>query len=65
MMVDAGVEAELLDHEAALVRPARDPDRAASLDLADLPDHRADRTRRRRDRNGFIGPGLADFREAT
>ena len=29
-MVDAGVEAEFLDHQAALVRPARDPDCAAS-----------------------------------
>ena len=64
MMVDASVEAEFLDHEAALVRPARDPDRAASLDLGDLPDDRADRTRRRRDRDGFTGPRLADFREA-
>src|SRR5262249_57551686 len=40
-MVDAGVEAEVLDHVAALVRPPSDADCTTSLDLGDLPDHRA------------------------
>ena len=63
-MVDAGIEAELACDEAALLRPAGDPDRAASLDLGDLPDHRADRARGGRHHDGLAGLGLADLEQS-
>src|SRR5262249_53540834 len=43
LVVDAGVEPQLLCDVAAFVRTAGDADRAATLDLGDLADHGADR----------------------
>ena len=44
-MIEAIVEAELVLHVGAFLRPAGDADRTRALDLGDLPDHRADRAR--------------------
>jgi hypothetical protein len=63
-MIHAGIEAQFFHHEAALVRSARDADRAASLDLGDLPDHRADRARCRGDCNGLARLRSAYLQEA-
>ena len=41
-VIDAGIEAQLLDRVVAFFLPARDADRAQSFDLRDLSDHRAD-----------------------
>jgi len=46
LVVDGRVEAEVLDDPSALVRPARDADRPASLDLGDLPGDAPDGTGR-------------------
>ncbi len=46
-MIDAGVEAERIDHVAAFVRPARDTDHAAARLLRELADHAAHRAARR------------------
>src|SRR5262245_37666072 len=42
LVVDAGVEAELVDHKGALVGAASDADGPAALDLGQLADDRAD-----------------------
>src|SRR4051812_7784862 len=47
LVVDASVEAELLHHVIAFLSAAGDAHRAAALDLRDLADHAADRTRGR------------------
>ena len=60
-MVDAGVEAELLDHVAALLRPARDADGTRALDPGDLADQRADGAGRRRHHHGLARLRLADL----
>jgi len=62
-VVDAGVEAQLLDHVVALVLAAGDADRAAAVQPGELADHRADRARRRRDDDGFALLGLADHHQ--
>ena len=41
--VEAGIEAQLVDHRAALGRAAGNPDHPAAQDLRDLPDRRAHR----------------------
>src|SRR5262249_58206427 len=41
-MIDARIEAQFAGDEAALLSAAGDPDRMASFDLGDLPDHRPD-----------------------
>ena len=64
LVVDAGVEAELLRHVAALVGAAGDADGAAALDLGDLADDRADRAGGRRDHHRLAGLGLADLEQA-
>ena len=63
-VVDAGVEAQLLDHVVALVLAAGDADGAAAVQLGELADHRADRARRRRDDDGLAFLGLADHHQA-
>ncbi|MOA20574.1 hypothetical protein D3C78_1410270 [compost metagenome] len=40
LVVDAGVEAQLVDHITALVRPAGHADHTQPLDLRHLADHR-------------------------
>ena len=64
LVVDAGVEAELVLHEGALLRAAGDADHAAAHDLADLAHHLADRAGRRRDDDGLARLGLADIEQA-
>src|SRR5262249_14720010 len=64
LVVDAGVEAELVLDEAALLAAAGDADHAAAHDLADLPDDLADRARRGRHHDGLARPGLADLEQA-
>ncbi len=49
LVVDGHVETEVPGNPAALLRPARDPDHPAPLDLGDLPGHAADGTGRPRD----------------
>src|SRR5437868_5759303 len=44
LVIDAGIEAELLHHVIALRLAAGDADRAASFYLCELPDHAADRS---------------------
>ena len=58
LVVDAGVEAELLDHVAALLRRARGSHDARAAGLADLTGDRAHRAGRRRDdhRLAWLGP---------
>ncbi|MNI48075.1 hypothetical protein D3C73_1026230 [compost metagenome] len=63
-MVDAGVEAQLVDHITALFRTARHTDHAQPLDLRHLADHRAHRPGRRCDHQGFAGFRLADVHQA-
>ncbi|MND81649.1 hypothetical protein D3C80_734530 [compost metagenome] len=63
-MVDAGVEAQLVDHITALFRTARHTDHAQPLDLRHLADHRAHRPGRRCDHQGFAGLRLADVHQA-
>src|SRR6185312_2957794 len=43
LVVEAGIEAELVLHEGAFLRPAGDADDAATHDLADLSDDLSDR----------------------
>ena len=61
LVIDAGVEAQLLHHVVALRLPARDADRAATLDLRELPGHAADRPGGRGDDQRFARLGLADL----
>ena len=59
-VVDAGVEAELVDHRLALVRPAGQADDAASQALGQLPDHTAHRAAGGTDHHRLAGLGLDD-----
>ena len=49
LVVDGRIETQVLDNPAALLRPARDSDRPASLDLGDLPGDAPDGPARTRD----------------
>src|SRR5581483_4848922 len=64
LVVDAGVEPQLVGDVAALFGSAGDSDRAAALDLGDLSDHRADGSGCRRDDHRLAGLGLADLEQA-
>ena len=64
LVVDAGVEAELLDDPLALRRAAGDADDAAALDLRELADGLADRAGRARDDDRLAGLRLADVEQA-
>ena len=63
LVVDRRVEAELLDDEPALLRPACDPDDPATLDLRDLSDQLAHRPRRRGDHHGFTRDRPSDLEQ--
>jgi hypothetical protein len=60
-MIDTGIEAQLFGDEAALLNAAGDPDRMASFDFGDLPDHRPDGTGGRRNDDSLPGLRLTDF----
>ena len=64
LVVDGGVEAELVGEPGALLVAAGDADGAAALDLGDLADHGADRAGRRRDDHRLAGLRLADVEQA-
>ena len=64
LVVDGGVEAELVDDVCAFLRTAGDAHGAAPLDARDLAHHLADRARSRRNDDGLAGLGLADFEQA-
>ena len=61
LVVDRCVEAELVDDPAALLRPAGDPDHAASLDPRDLAGDAADAAGRGRDDDRLAVARTADF----
>src|SRR5690606_24198931 len=63
--VDAGVEAECLDHEAAFLRAAGNADDAAALYFGDLADDRADRAAGGSDHDRFTFLRLADPEQAV
>ncbi len=63
LVVDGGVEAEILDNVPALVGPARDADGAATLDLRDLADDRADGARCSGDEDGVTRLRAAKLKE--
>src|SRR6185295_7673554 len=63
LVVDAGVETELLHHVVALRPAPRDTDRAAALQPGDLADHAAYRPRGRRHDDGFARLRLADIEQ--
>jgi hypothetical protein len=60
LVVDAGVEAELLDHEAAFVGAAGDADHAAAQVFGDLADRHGRPRRPRRHHHRLAGLRLAD-----
>ena len=60
-VVDAGVEAELVDHVAALLRPAGDADRAAAARLGELADDAADGAAGRADDDRLARLGRDDL----
>ena len=64
LVVDAGIEPQILDHVPALFRPARDADGAAPHDLGDLPDDAADGASRSRHRDRLTGLHPRDIEEA-
>src|ERR1019366_10050405 len=64
LVVDAGIEAELLDDPLALRRAAGNADGPAALDLRELPDRLADGPRSAGDDDGLAGLRLAHVHEA-
>ena len=62
-MIDAGVEAELLHHVAAFVRPACDADGTRAFGLGYLADDRADSAGCGRHHNGLAGLRAPDLVE--
>jgi len=60
LVVDAGVEAQLVDHVIALVLAAGETHDAAALELGELADHATDRARGGADRHGLAGLGVHD-----
>src|SRR5512146_15906 len=65
LVVDAGVEAELVHHVVALLLAAGDAHRAAAADLCQLPDHAADRAGGGRHHHGLARLGRADLLHAA
>src|SRR5205085_2851854 len=63
LVVDGGVEAQVLDYVAALVRAAGDPHRASPLELCDLADHAADGARGAGDDHGLALGWLPDVEQ--
>src|SRR3954471_9892305 len=59
LIIDGGIEAEFGGQPVALVGAAGDADHAATIDLRDLPDDRADRARGRGDHDRLALFGLA------
>src|SRR6185312_11204202 len=64
LVVYGAVIAEILDTLSDLLGSAGEPDRAASLDLCDLPDGRANTAGRGRNRNGLSRLRPADIQQA-
>ena len=64
LVVDAGIEAELLHDPLAFRRTAGDADGAAALDLRELPDRLADRAGGAGHDDGLAGLRLADVQQA-
>ncbi|MNF91428.1 hypothetical protein D3C84_740280 [compost metagenome] len=62
-MIDTGVKPQLVDHVLAFLAATRDADDTQALDLRHLADHRAHRTRGRRDHQGLPGLGLANVHQ--
>ena len=60
LVVDGGVEAELLGQQRALLGAAGDPDDARAVDLGELAGDRADRAGRGRDDDRLARLRLAD-----
>ena len=63
-MIDAGIEAQLVNHVPAFVGTAGNADNMAALELGDLPDHRPDGTTCSGNDYGFPGFRLADIEQA-
>src|SRR3954464_1510505 len=63
-MIDALVETEFLLDVFALLGSARDADCACALYFRDLPDHRSNSTRRRRDHHSLAGLWLPNFQQS-
>src|SRR5258708_17687034 len=64
LVIDRGVEAQLLHEVAALLGAAGDADGAASLELGDLADHHADSAGGARNDDGLAGCRPADVEQA-
>ena len=64
LVVDRVIEPQLLRHEAALVRPAGDPDHLAALELADLPHDLPDAAGGSAHHQRLARLGLADVQQA-
>ena len=64
LVVDGGVEAQIVDDVLALLGSAGDADRVAPLDLGDLTGDHADGTGRPGDDHGFAGFRLTDVEQA-
>src|SRR6202011_3127105 len=63
LVINSGVEPELLDQPATLLLAAGDADRPATLDPRYLPGDAADRPGRARDPDGLTGLGSADVEQ--
>src|SRR6185437_5714613 len=63
-VIDAGVEAELVNDVVALGPAARDADGATAADLRELADDAANGARRRGDDDRLSGPWLPDLEQA-
>ena len=64
LVIDAGVETQLVNHPVALGAPAGNADEAAAFYFGNLANSLADRTRRSRDDDGFAGLRLAHVQQA-
>src|SRR5690606_22660818 len=64
LVIDRGIEAEVLDDMAALVRPARYADSATALDLRDLADDGTDGARSGRNDNRLARLRAANLQQA-
>ena len=64
LVVDGGIEAELVDEHRALLRAPGDADGARALDLGDLADGRADRAGGPGDQHGVAVLGAAHVEQA-
>ena len=61
LVVDAGIEAELVDHIAAFLFATRETNDTAAFELGELTHHAADRATRRCHSNGLACGGLNDL----